>query len=399
MGYPEVTLRRNSERLLIRGHPWVYSGAVAAAPPVAPGEIVDLCDFRSRFVARGYYNPHSTIAVRVLTRDRDCPIDRGFLTRAIRRSVLLRRGNPELAASSDAVRLVHGENDGLPGLVVDHYAGYLVVQFHTWGMELLRSDIVEVLAEVVDPRGIYERSDVGTRRADGLKDRPSGHLRGEQPPPLIEIREGAAHLSVDVRRGQKTGFFLDQRDNRMLLGRYAAGRSALDCFGYTGGFAAHAAKGGARSVVSVDIARDAAALAARNIDANRGDSLRHCQVVADLFPMLEQLSERGPRFDVVVLDPPALVRRSRDVKTATGVYIKLNRNAIKLVVDGGYLMTSSCSTRISQEEFFQVVRRAAAGARVDARVLASNLHPPDHPVDPAFPEGRYLKTILLKVFR
>ena len=399
MGYPEVTLRRNSERLLIRGHPWVYSGAVAAAPPVAPGEIVDVYDFRSRFVARGYYNPHSTIAVRVLTRDRDCPIDRGFLTRAIRRSVLLRRGNPELAANTDAVRLVHGENDGLPGLVVDDYAGYLVVQLHTWGMELLRSDIVEVLAEVVDPRGIYERSDVGTRRADGLKNRRSGHLRGEQPPPLIEIREGAARLFVDVRRGQKTGFFLDQRDNRMLLGRYAASRSALDCFGYTGGFAAHAAKGGARSVVSVDIARDAAALAARNIEANRGDSPRHCQVAADLFPMLEQLSERGPRFDVVVLDPPALVRRSRDVKTATGVYIKLNRNAIKLVADGGYLLTSSCSTRISQEEFFQVVRRAAAGARVEARVLACNLHPPDHPVDPAFPEGRYLKTILLQVFR
>ena len=399
MGYPEVRLRRNSEHLLIRGHPWVYSGAVAAAPPVAPGEIVDLCDFRSRFVARGYYNPHSTIAVRVLTRDRDCPIDRDFLTRAIRRSVLLRRGNPDLAASTDAVRLVHGENDGLPGLVVDDYGGYLVVQLHTWGMELLRSDIVEVLAEVVDPRGIYERSDVGTRRADGLKDRRSGHLRGEQPPPLIEIREGAARLFVDVRRGQKTGFFLDQRDNRMLLGRYAASRSTLDCFGYTGGFAAHAAKGGARSVVSVDIARDAAALAARNIEANRGDSPRHCQVVADLFPMLEQLSERGPRFDVVVLDPPALVRRSRDVKTATGVYIKLNRNAIKLVADGGYLLTSSCSTRISQEEFFQVVRRAAAGARVEARVLACNLHPPDHPVDPAFPEGRYLKTILLQVFR
>ena len=219
-----------------------------------------------------------------------------------------------------------------------------MVQLHTWGMELLRSDIVEVLAEVIDPRGIYERSDVGTRRADGLKDRRSGHLRGEQPPPLIEIREGAARLFVDVRRGQKTGFFLDQRDNRMLLGRYAASRSTLDCFGYTGSFAAHAAKGGARAVVSVDIARDAAALAARNIEANRGDSPRHCQVVADLFPMLEQLSERGPRFDVVVLDPPALVRRSRDVKTATGVYIKLNRNAIKLVADGGYLLTSSCST-------------------------------------------------------
>ena len=399
MSYPEVRLRRNSERLLIRGHPWVYSGAVASAPPVSPGEIVDVCDFRSRFVARGYFNPHSTIAVRVLTRDRDCAIDRDFLTRAIRRSVRIRRGNPELEATTDAVRLVHGENDGLPGLVVDDYAGYLVVQFHTWGMELLRSDIVDVLAEVAAPRGIYERSDVGTRRADGLKDRPSGHIRGEQPPKLIEIREGGVHLLVDVRRGQKTGFFLDQRDNRLLLGRYAAGRSTFDCFGYTGGFSAHAAKGSARSVVSVDISREAAALAARNVDANGAGSQGRCQVVADLFTMLEELSERGPRFDAVVLDPPALVRRSRDVKTATGVYIKLNRNAMKLVSDGGFLMTSSCSTRISQEEFFQIVRRAAAGARLAARVLACNLHPPDHPVDPAFPEGRYLKTILLQVFR
>ena len=230
MGYPELKLRRNSERLLIRGHPWVYSGAVASAPSVAPGEIVDVWDFRSRFVARGYYNPHSTIAVRVLTRDRDCAIDRGFLARAIRRSVLVRRGNPELAAATDAVRLVHGENDGLPGLVVDDYAGYLVVQFHTLGMELLRSEILDALEEVAEPRGIHERSDVGTRRADGLKDRRSGHLRGEQPPRLIEIREGAVHLCVDVRRGQKTGFFLDQRDNRLLLGRYACGPLRLRLF-------------------------------------------------------------------------------------------------------------------------------------------------------------------------
>jgi 23S rRNA (cytosine1962-C5)-methyltransferase len=400
MNYPEISLRKNSEQMLRRGHPWVYSGAVEhCSPDVAPGEMVDVKDSRDGFVGRGYYNPHSTIAVRVMSRDRNEAIDPAFLTRAVERAHRLRLEDPVLA-QTDAYRLVHGESDGLPGLVVDWYAGFLVVQFHTLGMERLRPSVVDTLCQVVRPRGVYERSDVGTRRADGLHDRPTGPVAGEEPPPLIEFQEHGVRLCVDVRRGQKTGFFLDQRLNRRLLQTYANGKSVLDCFSYTGGFSAHALKGGARHTLDVDIGREIMSTGAENLSAvNRHQGARVSQLVANIFPFLDDLADKGPRFDIVVLDPPSLVRRSREVKNATGVYIKLNRNAMKLVNDGGILLTSSCSTRISPEDFFQIVRRSAAGARVHTRVLAFNLHPPDHPVDLAFPEGRYLKCICTRVFR
>ena len=400
MNYPEISLRKNSEQQLRRGHPWVYSGAVARrSPDVAPGEIVDVKDSKGGFVGRGYYNPHSTIAIRMMSRDRNEAIDNAFLTRAIERAHRLRLEDPGLA-QADAYRVVHGESDGLPGLIVDWYAGFLVVQFHTMGMEHLRPAVIDALSQVVNPQGIYERSDVGTRRADGLHDRPTGLLVGKEPPELIEFQEHGVRLCVDVRRGQKTGFFLDQRANRLLLQTYAQGKTVLDCFSYTGGFSAHALKGGACHTLDVDIGKRVMSTGAENLSAvNRQPGARVSQLVADVFPFLDDLAGRGPRFDIVVLDPPSLVRRSRDAKNATGVYIKLNRNALKLVNDGGLFLTSSCSTRISPEDFFQIVRRAAAGARVHTRVLTYNLHPPDHPVDLAFPEGRYLKCILARVFR
>ncbi|MFH1569746.1 MAG: class I SAM-dependent rRNA methyltransferase [Gemmatimonadota bacterium] len=399
MTYPQLLLRPNSERLLLKGHPWVYSGAVARAPAdTEPGGIVDVVSDRGRFVGRGYYNASSTIAVRLLTRDPQRAIDSQFLVELIERAVRLRREDP-LLAGVEACRLVHGESDGLPGLIVDEYAGFLVLQLHTWGMERLRAPILEALATVVAPRGVYERSDVGTRRADGLRDRPTGPLAGEEPPELIAVNERGVRLLVDVRRGQKTGLFIDQRENRCLLQRLATDRTVLNCFAFTGGFSAHALKGGARRVVDVDIAPDALHLGRRNLEANASSGARLDQVAADVFPYLDHLAERGPRFDIVVLDPPSMVRKARDVKDATGVYIKLNRNALRLVRDGGYLLTASCSSRIEVEDFFQIVRRAAAGARVTTRILTYNQHPSDHPLDPAFPEGRYLKAILARVFR
>jgi len=399
MTCPELILRPNSERLLLKGHPWVYSGAVSQIDAgVEPGQVVDVVSDRGRFVGRGYYNPRSTIAVRILTRDRSSEIDTDFLAGAIGRAVRLRREDP-LLTDTDAVRLVHGESDGLPGLIVDEYAGYLVIQLHTWGMERLRREIIDALVQVVTPKGVYERSDVGTRRADGLRDRPTGLLAGEEPPEHIEVLERGVRLLVDVRRGQKTGLFIDQRENRALLQRLAADKSVLNCFSYTGGFSAHALKGGARHVTEVDVARDALGLARHTFATNGADPSAASLVAADAFAFLDHLAERGPRYDVVVLDPPSMVRKARDIKNATGVYIKLNRNALRLVRDGGYLLTASCSSRIEAEDFFQIVRRGAAGARVTTRIQAFNQHPSDHPVDPTFPEGRYLKAILARVYR
>jgi 23S rRNA (cytosine1962-C5)-methyltransferase len=399
MPYPRIRLKRGSERNIFAGHPWVYSGAIAQAPPgIEAGSVVDICTGHDRFIGRGHYNPRSLIRARLLCRDEDSPIDAAFFAGRIARAVGLRR-LPLLQDTTDACRLVHGESDGLPGLIVDEYAGFLVVQFHTYGMERSREIILDALEEVIQPRGIFERSDVGTRRAEGMDDRPSGPLRGEKPPELIAIKEGETQLHVDVYKGQKTGFFLDQRDNRLLLGRLAQGARVLNCFAFSGGFSAHALRGGATSVLDADIAPAAIPAARANWRANAGDGARANYLVADLFPYIETLAAKGPVFDVVVVDPPSLLRKRSDLKKAMGIYTKLNRNALKLVRNGGLLVSSSCSSRINQEDFFQIVRRAADGADVETRVLAYNLHPPDHPVDPAFPEGRYLKCIFARVLR
>ena len=399
MSYPELHLKKGSERSLSNGHPWVYSGAVGRPPKdAAAGTVVDVLDHRGRFVTRGFYNPHSSIRVRALTQERDTAIDRHFFAAAMRRAIHLRQ-QTDLATRTNAVRLIHGESDGLPGLIVDDYAGHLVVQFHTHGMENLRTDILDELWELRQPRGIYERSDVGTRRAEGLRDRPTGLLRGTSPPEFVEIEECGVRLFADLYRGQKTGFFLDQRDNRIRLQQLAQGARLLNCFAYTSGFSAHALAGGAVRTLDVDIAPQGIPASRQNLQANRPSDSRADYVVANVFPFLEELAERGPRFDIVVLDPPSLLRKRQQLDHAMGVYTKLNRNALRLVDSGGLLVTASCSNRVSYEDFFQIVRRAAVGARVQVRILAYNLHPPDHPVDPAFPEGRYLKCIFARVFR
>ncbi len=395
--YPELTLRKGSERPLLNGHPWVYSGAITRPPDsIPPGDIVDVFDHKNRFVGRGSYNPHAAIRIRILTRAQDRLIDQAFFRAAVVRAYQLRQQSP-LPARTNAYRIIHGENDGLPGLIADLYNGFLVVQFHTLGMERLREDILDVLSAVLQPLGIYERSDVGTRRAEGLPDRPTGPLRGEEPPEFIQIEECGIPLVVDLYKGQKTGFFLDQRDNRALLQSLSQGQSLLNTFAYTSGFSAHALKGGAGRTLDVDIASSALPAARQNLCANRSADGKSAYIVADVFPFLDELAARGPRFDIVVLDPPALLRKRSDFKKAMGVYIKLNRNALKLVRPGGLLVTASCSSRIAQEDFFHVLQRAATSARVDLRVLAYNLHPLDHPVNPAFPEGRYLKCIFARV--
>ncbi|MEE3258406.1 MAG: class I SAM-dependent rRNA methyltransferase [Candidatus Latescibacterota bacterium] len=399
MNYSPLYLRKNSERTVRNGHPWIFSGAVERRPKDADtGDIVDVFDSHERFVCRGFYNKRSLIRVRSLTQDANQPIDIAFFTERITQAVQLRR-DTDLSAHTNAMRLVHGESDGLPGLIVDDYAGYLVIQIHTAGMEQQRQTILKALDAILTPKSIYERSDVGTRRAEGLNDRPTGLLAGAEPPEFIEIEECGVRLHADLYRGQKTGFFLDQRDNRFLLQRLAAGQSVLNLFSYSSGFSAHALKGGAAHTLDVDISPQVFPSARRNIEANRPATAHSNLLVADVFPFVDELADRGPRYDIVVCDPPSLLRKHNQLKQAMGVYTKLNRNAFRLVKDGGLLITASCSSRISQDDFFQIVRRAATGARVRTRILTYNLHPADHPVDPAFPDGRYLKCVFARVLR
>ena len=399
MNYPPLYLRKNSERTVRNGHPWIFSGAVERRPKDADtGDIVDVFDSHERFVCRGFYNKRSLIRVRSLTQNASSAIDQAFFEQRIAEAAEFRRGTG-LSTVTNAMRLVHGESDGLPGLIVDDYAGYLVVQFHTAGMEKQRQTVLAALDTALCPMSIFERSDVGTRRAEGLKDRPTGLLAGAKPPEFVEIEEHGVRLHADLYRGQKTGFFLDQRDNRFLLQRLANGKRVLNLFSYSSGFSAHALKGGASHTIDVDVSSRVMHSARRNLEANRLDESRTDLLVADVFPFVDELADRGPRYDIVVVDPPSLLRKHSQLKQAMGVYTKLNRNAFRLVADGGLLVTASCSARVSQEDFFQIVRRASAGARVRTRMLAYNQHSADHPVDPAFPDGRYLKCIFARIKR
>ena len=391
MSYPEVILKRGRERRVLEGHPWVFSGAVAEHPAsVEPGGIVDVLDSERKFVARGYYNPASSIPVRTLTRNADQRIDRAFLIWRIQQAYDLRRQWID-AKTTDAYRVVHGESDFLPGLIVDRYADFLVVQFHTLGMDRLRDLAVESLLQVVGPTGVYERSDVGTRRVEGLDAFPTGLLAGEAPPELIEIKEHRLGFWVDVRGGQKTGFFLDQRENRLAVQGFARGREVLNCFSYSGGFSVYAARGKAARVTSVDVSLPAIDLAKRNLELNRFDPEAHPCIVENVFDFLRACKVEGRQFDMAVVDPPAFVKTQEALDRAVRAYISLNRKAVEVLRPGGVLVSASCSTQIDYETFSTILKHAATAAQRELQIVKTHLQAVDHPVSISFPEGRYLK--------
>ncbi len=394
MAYPELLLKPGREHQIREGHPWIFGGAVARHPGAAEaGGIVDVLDDSGKFVARGTFNPRSSIPVRVLTRDQHRKIDKGLLTRRVEQACNLRRRWID-GKVTNAYRLVNGESDHLPGLIVDRYTDFLVVQFHTLGMDRLRDLLVEVLQAVVGPTGIYERSDVGTRRAEGLTTRPVGLLAGKEPPELIEIREERARFWVDVRRGQKTGFFLDQRENRLAARSFTKGLEVLNCFSYTGAFTVHAALAKASRVVSVDVSEPAAELAVKNLELNRLSSEDHPVVVDNTFDFLKQCHSTDTRFDVLIVDPPAFVKTREALTRAVQAYISLNRKAIGVLRPGGVLITASCSTQVDYDCFFSIVKHAAAAEGREIQIVKTHLQAVDHPVSVSFPEGQYLKCLI-----
>ena len=400
MQYPQLTLHPGSEHTVRNGHPWIFSGSVAHKPVTKSGDIVDVFDSKKRFVCRGTYNARAMIRVRALTRNPNEKIDEHFITQRLLDALEYRKKN-NIYSYTNAIRLIHGEADGLPGLIVDDYAGFLVVQFHTLGMENLKDPILNALENVFKPKGIYERSDVGTRRSEGLKNRPTGKVRGAAPPEFVDIVEHDVNLSVDIYRGQKTGFFIDQRANRLQLQKLASHRDVLNLFSYSSAFSAHGLKGGAKSTLDVDISVSSPHAAKRNIEKNRGNCLKTNHIVGDAFTFIATLATKGPRYDIVVVDPPSLVRKreKNSIKKALGVYTKLNRNALRSIHSGGIIMTSSCSTPVTNEDFFNMISRAAVGAKVGLRIISIGSNCPDHPIDPFFPDGRYLKTITAEVLR
>lgn len=391
-----VVLAAGRERSLERRHPWVFTGAIArvrGAP--APGDTVDVHASDGTWLARGAWSPASQIAVRVWSFDPDQAIDAGFF-RARIAAAIARRALPELdPAAITACRLVHAESDGLPGLVVDRYGDWLVCQLSTAGAERWKAEIAAALAELWPCAGVYERSDVDARKKEGLAPR-TGVLAGVEPPDLVQVDERGMRVLVDVHRGHKTGFYLDQRDNRSRVRGLAAGRSVLDCFSYTGGFGLSALLGGAAHVTQVDASAPALALAGRNAEQNGVAGDRLSQVTDDVFQLLRRYRDQGRRFDLIVLDPPKFADTRGRVQRAARGYKDINLLAFKLLAPGGLLCTFSCSGAIDAPLFQKIVADAALDAGRDARIVGHLSQPADHPVALPFPEGTYLKGLVCR---
>ncbi|HDR9130254.1 class I SAM-dependent rRNA methyltransferase [Burkholderia vietnamiensis] len=404
-----VTLKPSKDKSLQRRHPWIYANAIDRVDgQPAPGATVVVRAHDGRFLARGAYSPQSQIRVRVWSFDETEPIDHALFKRRVQRAVAHRNA---MVSGTGAVRLVFGEADGLPGLIVDYYVadtaepgaepdaaprGQLVCQFMAAGVEAWKDAIVKALIGATGCPNVYERSDVSIRDKEGLA-QTTGVLAGDAPPATLIVDENGVRYHVDVPHGHKTGFYVDQRDNRALVAQYAAGRDVLNCFCYTGGFSLAALKGGAQRVVSIDSSGDALALAQQNVAANGFDAARASWLDADAFKTLRRLVDEGERFDLIVLDPPKFAPNRDSVERAARAYKDINLSGFKLLRPGGLLFTYSCSGAIDAELFQKIVAGAAADAKVDARILKRLGAGVDHPLLAAFPEGEYLKGLLLQI--
>jgi len=333
--------------------------------------------------------------VRVLTREQAEAIDAAFWARRVARALALRS---ELVHGTTGYRLVHGESDFLPGVVADRYDRFAVVKLYSAGLTPHRDDIVAALrAAAPDLLGVYGRDEIPHDEEDDEASPRGRVLWGAEPPDRIAIDEHGMTLLVDVRRGQKTGTFLDQRDNRRLVRELAAGRAeALNCFSYTGGFSVAAALGGVKHVVSVDVDRDAIALAREVFRANGLDAADHAFAADDAFELLARYKKEGRRFDLVVCDPPAFAKSQKAVEAALSGYASLNRAALAVLAPGGLLVTASCSARVTADQFHDAVKEAALKLRVELQLVHERRQPPDHPVSPQFKEGRYLKCFVYR---
>lgn len=387
-----IYLKRGREAPILRGHPWIFSGAIEKVE----GDhedigVADIFDAQRNWIGRGLTNRKSQIRVRVLTWKNE-PIDRGFFSRRLSQALSLRE--KYLSATTNAYRLINGEGDFLPGLIVDRYNDFLVCQFFTAGMEMFKGEIVGALGEIIDIKGIFERSEGKVGDEEGLGPVVGG-LAGQAPPDAISIVENGLKFLVDVKGGQKTGFFLDQRDNRAFLMTLARGQRMLNCFSYSGAFSVYGFSGGAKSIVTLDSSRPALELAEQNLAINGFETAEGELLKADAFTYLKELESN---FDLIVLDPPSLAPRRSDVSAATGGYKFLNLHALRHLNPGGVLLTFSCSQHLTADLFQKVIFGAAVDARRKVAIVRKLGHSIDHPVSLHHPEGDYLKGLALRVF-
>lgn len=398
MNYPRLILKPNRDVAVRQRHPWLFSGAVSRLDESAQdGGLIDVVTASGEWLARGYLNRRSQIIARLLVWDEEQDIDGSFWRARLQRASAARSS---LCANADttAYRLVNAESDGMPGLIVDRYGDWLVLQILTLGIERCKSDIVPVLLEIFsDVRGVYERSDVEVREKEGLV-AVSGQLWGEELQGPVEISENGFRFLVDIGQGHKTGFYLDQRENRGRLPAYCRGGEVLNAFSYTGAFSVYALAGGASHVVNVDTSSEALKLAQTHVALNGFDNSRVTNTLGDVFAQLRAYRATGRQFDLIILDPPRFAASRSHIQKASRGYKDINWIACQILRPGGVLFTFSCSGTVSRDLFQKIVFGAALDAGRDVQIIGQLSQASDHPVALTFPEGEYLKGLICRVW-
>ena len=386
----KVILKKGKERFVKQNrHPWIFSGAIERfSPGMENGDIAFICSFEGEFLAQGYFHLENSLSGRILS------FDQRSISEVVREKVqkaLALRSFFLASSQTNCFRLINAEEDGLPGLIVDFYDGVLVLQINTFGMEKLRSLIVEVLVKEVKPKSLYEKSCSKARLQEGLFEE-EGFLYGPEITEIV-VKENGISFAVSITEGQKTGFFLDQREMRKKIGELSKGRSLLNCFSYSGGFSLYALQGGARFVTSVDSCAKATALCTKN-QVLSGFPLESHQIKQeDVFDFLDR--EDLTKYDVIILDPPAFAKKRQDVEPAMQGYRQINQKVFEKCKPGTLLLTCSCSYFIDQGLFKQVLFQAASAAQKEVKIVSKHMQSPDHPISLYHPEGEYLKSFFL----
>lgn len=390
-GMNSVILKKGREKNLLQRHPWIFSGAIERGEgSPGSGETVTVCSFDRKPLASAAWSPQSQISLRVWSFNPETIIDAGFF-RAKLQNAIAARGK----INSNAIRLVAAESDGLPGLIIDRYADWIVCQFLSVGSEHWKNTIVELLQEIFPGLSIYERSDVSVREKEGLPSR-CGVLAGTEPPEHVEIIESGMRLLVDIKAGHKTGYYLDQRDSRLAVRQWAHGRDVLNCFSYTGGFGIAALLGGAKHVLQMDSSEPALDIAKKNSELNGLDPAASEYICGDVFKELRRFRDSRRDFDLIILDPPKFIESRSQLEGGARGYKDINLLAFKLLRPGGLLFTFSCSGLMEMPLFQKIVADSALDAGRNAQILAVLNQSPDHPIALNFPEGAYLKGLLCR---
>ena len=387
----KAILKPGREKRVYSMHPWVFRSDIERIDgEYLPGDVVDIQSSKGRFLARGYYNPNSQIALRIMTYQ-DEPVNREMIFERVHDAIEYRRSFADLKSC----RLVFAESDRLPALIVDAFGDILVLQCLALGMERFKQDVVDALVEEIHPLGIWERNDVPVRRLEGLE-LNTGLLYGEVPDRVV-LTENGIRFYVDVKNGQKTGFFLDQKENRAAIAPFVRGKRVLDCFTHTGSFALHAGYYGAEDVTGVDISEYACAFAEENAKLNGLEKHVHF-ITANAFDLLSEQSRSGSKYDVIILDPPAFTKTRSALESALRGYKEINLRAMKMIVPGGYLVTCSCSQHVHPDVFRKMILNAAKDAKVLLRQVEFRTQGRDHPILPYAQETEYLKCGIYQVF-